>query len=346
MKKNLYLLLLILLFGIKLQGQPLQKTTYVDVIYFKDGTSVKGTVVYQVPKVRVSISRTNFRTQTDSVYTYSMANVLKIVKEPLNGTLQNPQAVSDRRLQAEGSAVPAASNNFPTTQSQSSLDRSDIPQMTGMMTDKMKMKPITQTVKADIPKPVYNEAPALVDGKETSSDEMDLNALYKRANERKYGWYRSITGLRMLIDYGYIQGIGNIKNNRFEWATSLGFQFDPIFYLGMGASYSFTLNKKESSVPIFINPRINFLDNNVTPFLDLKVGYSALEAKGWYINPNVGVSFAMKGTQAFSIGMGYSFQQAKYKKWSEEENKRIRFKDVYNGLQLKLTYEFNIYTIK
>lgn len=346
MKRNLCLLLFIFLFGIKLQGQTPQKTTYVDVIYFKDGTSVKGTVVYQVPKVRVSIRRTNIRTQTDSVYTYPMSNIAKIVKEPIGRMPQNSQTISDRRLQAESSTPSTTSNNFSSTQNKSSLERLDIPQMTGLMTDQTKLKPITQTVKADIPQPVYNEVPALVEGKGTSSDEMDLNALYKRANERGHNWYREMRGLRIYMDYGYTHGIGNVKNNRFEWATSLGFQFNPIFYLGMGASYSMTLNKKESSIPIFINPRINFLDNNVTPFLDLKVGYSALEAKGWYVNPSVGVSFVTKGTQAFSIGVGYSFQQAKYKKWSEEENKKIRFKDVYNGLQLKLTYEFNIYTIK
>lgn len=339
-------MLLIFILNVKLQSQTLQKTTYIDVIYFKDGTSVKGTIVYQVPKVRVSIRRTNIRTQTDSVYTYPMANVVKIVKEPLNGMLQNNQTVSDRRLQAENNVVSTTSNSISTAQKRSSSDRVDIPQMTGLITDKMKLKPITQTVKADIPKPVYNDVPTLVDGKETSSDEMDLNALYKRANERGHNWYREMRGLRVYMDYGYTHGFGKVKNNRFGWATSLGFQFNPIFYLGMGASYSMTLNKKESSIPIFINSHINFLDNSVTPFFDLKAGYSALEAKGWYVSPSMGVSFAIKGTQAFSIGLGYSFQQAKYKKWSEEENKKIRFKDTYNGLQLKLTYEFNIYTIK
>lgn len=343
MNKILYLSLLVIYpFFTRIHCQTPQKTKYIDVIYFKDGSSVKGTIVYQIPKVRVSIKRTNIRTLTDSVYTYPMIDIAKIVKEPISGNMEETQVISDRRLQAEGNVATTNSNN----PKQSLFEPSNTPQMSELMIDKMQFKPIVQTMKADVPKPMYNDVPALIDGKNASSDEIDLNALYRRANERHFGWYRDIKGIRVFLDYAYTQGFGTIKNNRFDWATSLGFQFDPIFYLGVGLSYSMTLNNKESSVPLFINPRINFIDSNVTPYFDFKGGYSPIEGKGLYFNPSVGISCVTNRTQALSIGIGYTYQKSKYKNWSEKQEKKIHYNDTYNGIQLKLTYEFNIYTIK
>lgn len=156
-------------------------------------------------------------------------------------------------------------------------------------------------------------------------------------------WNRQIRGFRGFIDNAYIHGLGSKKNHRLEYATSLGFQFNPIFYTGIGTAYTMTLNKKDASLPVFVNSHINFLDEYTTPFWDLKLGYSVAEGKGFYFSTGFGMSFTKKGKRAFNLSLIYSLQNTKYYDWSDKEPPtRIEVKPTYHGLALKLSYEFGI----
>lgn len=149
-------------------------------------------------------------------------------------------------------------------------------------------------------------------------------------------WYRDITGFRAFLDYGFTVGVGKDANHRLEWFGTFGYQFNPIFYLGVGQSYLLSVNKQESTAPTYANLRVNFLDEYTTPYLDLKGGYSFIENKGVFLNPNVGMSFG-KNRRAWNIGLGYSFQRAKIKKNDVYTNLN------YHGVSLKVTYEFSIF---
>ena len=54
----------------------------------------------------------------------------------------------------------------------------------------------------------------------------------------------------------------------------------------------------------------------LSPFIDAKIGYSVLDASGFYINPGVGVSwnFYKKGLSAF-LKVGYTYNANSYDGW-------------------------------
>lgn len=149
-------------------------------------------------------------------------------------------------------------------------------------------------------------------------------------------WYRDIKGIRGMLDYGGVIGIGQDANMCVNIFATVGYQFNPIFFVGVGQGYNISVNKQESFGPTYIMPRINFLDENTTPFFDLKFGYSFIEGKGLHINPNFGFSFG-RDKQAWNISAGYSFQKAKINK------KGIDTRYNYHGVVLRVGYEFNIF---
>lgn len=309
----------------------------VDVIYFKDGTRVEGTIVYKIPKVRVSISRHNYITEIDSVYTYPLDIITKIAREPA------------KKLSKTNENLPNT-NNATAIKQKSGLDgvTNDTPFKMGFIQqpNEMKFKSIAEPERVYTPQPSFSFQPGTNPGKTGTADLADPEGIYRKLQEQKRNCNLSISGLRSITDYHYVQGIGNIKNNRLDLSTSLGLQFDSHLFLGLGISYNLSLNKKESSVPIFINTKFNLLDQKSTPYIGLKTGYSILGATGLYICPNIGMTFFPRGTQAINIGLGYSFQKAKYRKWSNEYNMNKSFHDDYHGLYIKLSYEINIISFK
>ncbi|MBK5722671.1 hypothetical protein JGH11_17485 [Dysgonomonas sp. Marseille-P4677] len=192
--------------------------------------------------------------------------------------------------------------------------------------------------------PIMTNEPVIINAqRSTNPDDYFDPFSVPRPKRRERIWNREIRGFRAFLDYAYIQGIGKSKNNRFETAGSVGFQFNPIFYIGVGTAFDLTLNDADSSLPIFLNPRINFLDESTTPFWDLKVGYSAAMGKGFYCSTSLGISLSKKGKRALNLGLVYSLQNATYYDWSDTEPKtRIAFKPTYHGIAFKLTYEFGI----
>lgn len=169
-----------------------------------------------------------------------------------------------------------------------------------------------------------------------AEDELANPWVYTNTKRYLNRWYRNITGFRVFTDYGTTIGFGKDYNIRGDLYMTFGYQFNPIYYLGVGQGYSLSLNSQESSAPSFVNARINFLDENTTPFFDLKGGYSFVEGKGLYLNPNIGLSFG-KNKRAWNISAGYSLQKAKvqYKGTSSSYN--------YHGVVLKVSYEFSVF---
>lgn len=150
-------------------------------------------------------------------------------------------------------------------------------------------------------------------------------------------------GYRGFVDLGFTPGVGDLATNRLEFSTSHGYQFNPYFYLGLGAGLHYYYEGGDAFViPVFVNPRVNFIDGNITPFVDLKLGYSFVDAEGFYFNPNIGVSFKVQEKNAINVSIGYTMQKAKYDYY---------YYDYYysyynsgsvdiNGISLKVGYEF------
>ena len=167
--------------------------------------------------------------------------------------------------------------------------------------------------------------------------EEDINPWGYAPNQRYLNrWFRDITGFRSFLDYGFTFGVGKNANHRVEWFGTFGYQFNPIFFVGVGQSYLLSVNKQESTAPTYGNLRVNFLDENTTPYLDFKAGYSFLSGQGVFINPNIGISFG-KNKRAWNLGLGYSFQRAKM----EKDNVCTNYN--FHGISFRVTYEFSIF---
>lgn len=149
-------------------------------------------------------------------------------------------------------------------------------------------------------------------------------------------WYRDIKGIRVLHSYSGTIGFGADANTRAEVDFTVGYQFNPIYYLGVGQGYAISLNKKESVAPTYVESKINFLDENTTPFLDMRFGYSFVGGKGLYVNPSFGFSFGRK-KQAWNVSAGYSYQKATVTRGD------VRHHYKYHGVVLRVGYEFNIF---
>lgn len=319
-----------------------QSIKYIDVIYFKDGTKVEGTIVYKVPKVNVSISRHNHVYGTDSVYTYPLNLVDRIVKEPENKSLLNSK---EEPQTSTAAAISSNSSNNPAIQD---LIK-DRPFEMGLMQhkDKMQFQVTQKPQKTFINEPTFNISTIDTPGEMGIVDPSDPEGLYRKLREKGIKTRFIASGLRSITDYQYTHGIGAVKNNRFDFATSIGFQFNPYVYTGLGVSYGLTLNKKESSLPIFLNTKINIMDKQVSPYFNLKAGYSVMDAKGIYVNPGIGISFfGPKGIGAMNLELGYSYQIANYHTWSEATRTRTKINEDFHGISLKASFEINIITVK
>lgn len=123
-------------------------------------------------------------------------------------------------------------------------------------------------------------------------------------------------GYRGFADFSYTLGVGDWGKNhdRVGIMTSHGYQIAPQFFagLGVGFNYYFSGNDESCSLPVFAHFRSDILENEITPYVDLRVGYSFLDVKGFYINPSVGCRFELNDNLGLNVGIGYTMQQAEY----------------------------------
>lgn len=319
------------------------KVERLDIIYLRNGKMIKGKLVKRQFGT-ISVKITDSLSQKENIVIYQQGDIQKI-EERSFGEVEGGLSKTDPQSYVEGSP------NSKRKRQRQPVNGSVVGQPSNPTQSLIPEQPPHEDVLrqvqqpgGNISMPVMVDQPVIIDGTRAASpDEYFDPFSVPRPKRREKIWNREIKGFRVFIDYAYIHGIGKTKNHRFEYGTSIGYQFNPIFYVGAGASYTMTLNKKDSSLPIFINPRINFLDENTTPFWDVKVGYSGAMGKGFYFSTSFGISIAKQGRSAWNIGLVYSLQKATYYEWSDvEPDKRVPIKPTYHGLALKLTYEFGI----
>ena len=123
-------------------------------------------------------------------------------------------------------------------------------------------------------------------------------------------------GYRGFADFSYTLGVGDWDKNhdRIGIMTSHGYQIAPQFFagLGVGFNYYFDGNDELCSLPLFAHFRSDLINNEITPYVDLRVGYSLIDVKGVYINPSVGCRFELSDDIGLNVGIGYTMQQSKF----------------------------------
>ena len=80
----------------------------------------------------------------------------------------------------------------------------------------------------------------------------------------------------------------------------------------MGFNYYFDGNDELCSLPLFAHFRSDLINNEITPYVDLRVGYSLIDVKGVYINPSVGCRFELSDDIGLNVGIGYTMQQSEF----------------------------------
>ncbi len=118
-------------------------------------------------------------------------------------------------------------------------------------------------------------------------------------------------GYRGFFDFGYCIGVGD-GEGRLEIATSHGYQFNPYFFAGVGMGFNWYHDSEVFGLPIYAHFRSEFSPRKISPFFDLKIGYSVLDAEGFHMNPSVGCRFAVGEKTGVSLSLGYTLQMAEY----------------------------------
>ena len=122
--------------------------------------------------------------------------------------------------------------------------------------------------------------------------------------------YRGFFDVNMIVGNDGIYRDINTKGGGFS--TSHGYQFSPYIYLGGGMSlqyYSFTeYTENTYSLPFYADFMVNMVDAKISPFFDLKLGYSFSDIQGVYFSPSLGVRFGLNDNLAINASVGYSLQ--------------------------------------
>ncbi len=209
MKKYLALLLFALITTVSF-GQ----SNYQDVVYLKNGSIIKGTIIEQVPNKSIKIE-----TADRSVFVYQMDEIEKLTKEVIQG--KSGGSLSNSGLQS---------------------------------------------------------------------------------------------GYKGIVELGYQIGTGDYGMDRLKLNIINGYQINPYFSLGFGTGLRYYFDAEAALIPLFADFRANFIDNKISPYLSLGVGYSFdatndFEGVGFLLNPTVGVSFKVSDKSAMNVGLGYEMQK-------------------------------------
>ena len=254
--------------------------SYQEVVYLTDGSMIKGIIIEQVPDDYLKIETVNGK-----VYTIDMYDVEKITKER-PGTQTRTQS-SGRRVYNNGW-----------------VQESSRRQNNGRVQSRNQ----------------YNYAGTSYRNKQSYYEEEDDNY-----SENDY-YYFPNKGYKGFIDIGYSYGTGSrvgstemSGENRFEFSTSHGILFTPYLFLGLGVGLHFytgynddgnyySYDKMVTEIPVFMHLRSHFIDQKVSPFVDVKLGYTVYEVTGTYFAPAVGCRFAKGSRSAFWLSIGYTIQ--------------------------------------
>lgn len=202
----------------------------------------------------------------------------------------------------------------------------------------------------------------------------DMDDVNYIEHERRHKNYDTAK-FRGFIDGGYSLGVGSPRNDYWLIETSFGYAITPQVYLGAGLGVH-SFNAVESSyplywdqtatehqglhndpdwkypfIPLYVNGRYNLKsESQNTLFVDLKVGATFINHKGFFASPTVGYHFASTEFFSFNVGFGYALQTATYKKWCSGDTpgarpdgsgkSYLKPSAIFHNLLLKVGVEF------
>lgn len=156
----------------------------------------------------------------------------------------------------------------------------------------------------------------------------EIEKLTKEAIQRKSSDSLNNSGLQSgykgIVELGYQIGTGDYGMDRLKLNIINGYQINPYFSLGFGTGLRYYFDAEAALIPVFADFRANLMNNNVSPYLSLGIGYSfdatnGFEGVGFLLNPTVGVSYKVSDKSAINVGLGYEMQRMKFFDWYYNE---------------------------
>lgn len=121
--------------------------------------------------------------------------------------------------------------------------------------------------------------------------------------------------------------------------TTHGVQINHHFYVGAGAGVR--LGDDYTSIPLYGSVRYTILKKKVSPFIDAKIGYSILDAAGFYMNPGAGVSWNFYKNLSAFLKVGYTYNANSYDDWRKPSEWAHKSTDIYpHGVSVSIGFGF------
>ena len=153
----------------------------------------------------------------------------------------------------------------------------------------------------------------------------------REASPRRFAGNGLTAGYKGYVDFGCTIGAGDFGRDR---------QFNPYLYVGIGAALNYYAGGEEIGIPIFANVRSHFIKGNISPFLDLRVGYSPLvDAKGFYLCPSLGCRLGLSERVGLNVSVGYEAQEADVIVGYNNGLSQVKSRGI-GGVSLKVAVDF------
>lgn len=147
------------------------------------------------------------------------------------------------------------------------------------------------------------------------------------------------SGYKGFVDVSYAFGVGHINLDRAEFSTIHGYQFNPYLYLGLGIGVNYYQHNADGVVPIFANVKGTFLKGNITPFVDMRLGYSVGDVEGVYVNPSFGCRLGVGKRFGINISLGYTLQKSEpYEEYIQTDYKSNSLN--LGGVNFRIGFDF------
>lgn len=150
-------------------------------------------------------------------------------------------------------------------------------------------------------------------------------------------------GYRGFFDLG--GGIGISPGSRFMVGASTvhGYQAAPFLFVGVGIAANDIAWKAHNGryetsndgfvTPVFGDIRVDMGAGKFSPFIDMRGGYDFICGNGIYLNPSVGVHYALSDNFGFNLSLGYDHQGAKNEfYWDGNVKKSVSYLSMKFGI--------------
>lgn len=163
------------------------------------------------------------------------------------------------------------------------------------------------------------------------------NGLYRSTPQFKFNndHNGNKSGYKGFVDFGYTFGVGHVSDaGRLSLTTSHGVQINPYLFVGGGTTVNYYTSASYFSLPLFANVRGSFMDNSISPFVDLKIGYTIFDVTGFYFSPSIGCRFGLQNGNGVNVSLGYEMQKGTLEFDSYSTSVTV------GGVALRVGYDF------